>query len=100
VFPVCGNTFRMLQQTRFAPHFSFIGDDENHFGLFEGCGSTIPFQSAMSTNGGSHKRHLSATGPIAQQQAPSELKLPPFVELALWKGMVLPQPSNRPKWFS
>lgn len=52
VFPVCGNTFRMLQQTRFAPHFTFIGDYENHFGLFEGCGSTIPFQSATSTNGG------------------------------------------------
>lgn len=52
VFPVCGNTFRMLQQTRFAPHFTFIGDDENHFGLFEGCGSTIPFHSATSTNGG------------------------------------------------
>jgi hypothetical protein len=43
----------MLQQSRFAPHFSFIGDYENHFGLFEGCGSTIPFHSATSTNGGS-----------------------------------------------
>jgi hypothetical protein len=49
---------------------------------------------------GSHKRHRSATGPISQRQAHSELKLPPFVEVALWKGMVLPQPSNRPKWFS
>ena len=43
VFPVCGNTFRMLQQTRFAPHFSFIGDFDRHYGLFEGCGSAIPF---------------------------------------------------------
>ena len=43
VFPVCGNTFRMLQQSRFAPHFSFIGDFERHYGLFEGCGSAIPF---------------------------------------------------------
>ena len=43
VFPVCGNTYRMLQQTRFAPHFSFIGDFERHYGLFEGCGSAIPF---------------------------------------------------------
>ncbi len=48
VFPVCGNTFRMLQQTRFAPHFSFIGDFERHYGLFEGCGSTIPFGSAST----------------------------------------------------
>jgi len=46
VFPVCGNTFRMLQQSRFAPHFQFIGDDERHYGLFEGCGNTIPFASA------------------------------------------------------
>ena len=53
VFPVCVNTFRMLQQTRFAPHFTFIGDDKSHFGLLEGCGSTIPFHSATSTNGGS-----------------------------------------------
>ena len=26
VFPVCGNTWRMLADTRFAPHFDFIGD--------------------------------------------------------------------------
>jgi SAM-dependent methyltransferase len=53
VFPVCGNTFRMLQQTRFAPHFSFIGDFERHYGLFEGCGSSIPFASATADAPGS-----------------------------------------------
>ena len=26
VFPVCGNTWRMLADTRFQPHFDFIGD--------------------------------------------------------------------------
>ena len=46
VFPVCGNSFRMLQQTRFAPHFTFLGDFERHYGLFEGCGSTLPFARA------------------------------------------------------
>jgi SAM-dependent methyltransferase len=46
VFPVCGNTYRMLRQTRFAPHFEFIGDFERHYGLFEGCGSAIPFDVA------------------------------------------------------
>ena len=46
VFPVCGNTYRMLQQSRLAPHFSFIGDFERHYGLFEGCGSAIPFDTA------------------------------------------------------
>jgi SAM-dependent methyltransferase len=43
VFPVCGNTFRMLQQSRFAAHLEFIGDFERHYGLFEGCGSSLPF---------------------------------------------------------
>ena len=49
VFPVCGNTWRMLQDTRFAPHFQFIGDFSRHFGLFAGCGGGLPFdqQSAV-----------------------------------------------------
>jgi hypothetical protein len=33
----------MLQNTRFALHFSFIGDFSSHFGLFPGCGSSLPF---------------------------------------------------------
>lgn len=45
VFPVCGNTWRMLHDTRLSPHFEFIGDFSHHFGLFEGCGSQIPFDS-------------------------------------------------------
>ena len=48
VFPVCGNTFRMLAGSRLAPHFSFIGDFSRHFGLFEGCGSVLPFDGAMA----------------------------------------------------
>jgi arsenite methyltransferase len=43
VFPVCGNTFRMLAASRLSPHFSFIGDFSRHYGLFEGCGSVLPF---------------------------------------------------------
>jgi SAM-dependent methyltransferase len=46
VFPVCGNSFRMLQASRLAPHFSFIGDFSRHYGLFEGCGSSLPFDAA------------------------------------------------------
>jgi arsenite methyltransferase len=45
VFPVCGNTWRMLHDTRFAPHFDFIGDFSTHYGIFEGCGSSLPFDS-------------------------------------------------------
>ncbi|MEB3234954.1 MAG: methyltransferase domain-containing protein [Cyanobacteriota bacterium] len=41
--PVCGNTYRMLKQTRLASHFAFDGDFERHFGLFAGCGGELPF---------------------------------------------------------
>jgi arsenite methyltransferase len=45
VFPVCGNTWRMLHDTRFAPHFDFIGDFSRHYGIFAGCGGGLPFDS-------------------------------------------------------
>ncbi|MGB5136584.1 MAG: methyltransferase domain-containing protein [Prochlorococcaceae cyanobacterium] len=48
VLPVCGNTFRMLAESRLAPHFSFIGDFSRHYGLFEGCGTAIPFDGAAT----------------------------------------------------
>ena len=48
VFPVCGNSFRMLQATRFAPHFEFIGDFSRHYGLFPDCGSSLPFTGSSS----------------------------------------------------
>lgn len=43
---VCGNTWRMLAETRFARHFDFIGDFSTHFGAFENCGLAIPFDRA------------------------------------------------------
>ncbi|MFB0612484.1 methyltransferase domain-containing protein [Aurantiacibacter poecillastricola] len=43
VFPVCGNSWLMLAETRFAPHFDFIGDFSRHFGVFPGCGTAMPF---------------------------------------------------------
>lgn len=48
VFPVCGNTYRMLADTRFAEHFDFIGTWDNHYGIFEGCGTTMPFSNVGS----------------------------------------------------
>jgi arsenite methyltransferase len=51
VFPVCGNTFRMLRETRFAPHFKFIGDFSRHFGLFAGCGGGLPFDTEPQPGG-------------------------------------------------
>jgi SAM-dependent methyltransferase len=47
VFPVCGNTWRMLRETRFATHFDFIGDFDHHHGLFAGCGGGLPFDAAQ-----------------------------------------------------
>ena len=43
VFSVCGNTWSMLKHSRYAEHFQFLGDFNTHFGLFEGCGSQLPF---------------------------------------------------------
>ncbi len=51
LFPVCGNTWRMLAETRFAPHFDFYGDVARHYGVFAGCGTTIPFDRAGGTAG-------------------------------------------------
>jgi SAM-dependent methyltransferase len=49
VFPVCGNTWHMLHDTRFAAHFDFIGNFSRHYGIFEGCGSALPFHKQSDT---------------------------------------------------
>lgn len=43
---VCGNTYKMLADTRFAKHFEFFGTWDTHYGIFEGCGGNMPFDSA------------------------------------------------------
>jgi SAM-dependent methyltransferase len=55
VFPVCGNTWRMLADTRLKSHFTFIGNFDRHYGIFDGCGTSIPYESAKtgSTSKGS-----------------------------------------------
>jgi SAM-dependent methyltransferase len=45
-FPVCGNTYRMLTESRFGDHFIGMGDFSRHYGLFPGCGESLPFASA------------------------------------------------------
>ena len=50
VFPVCGNTWRMLAETRFAPHFDFYGDFSRHYGVFAGCGTSMPFDSSRGAD--------------------------------------------------
>lgn len=48
VFPVCGNTWMMLANSRFRPHLEFIGDFSTHYGIFQGCGTNIPFETGAS----------------------------------------------------
>lgn len=54
IFPVCGNTWHMLKKTRFAEHFHFIGDFSLHYGIFQGCGTDIPFVGHASSGTGSN----------------------------------------------
>ncbi len=49
-FPVSGNTYRMLSETRFAEHFEFLGSNDTHHGIFEGKGTALPFDKAVTTN--------------------------------------------------
>jgi hypothetical protein len=43
VIPVCGNTWFMLANTRYRSFFEFIGNFERHYGIFEGCGTSLPY---------------------------------------------------------
>ena len=43
IFPICGNSWKMLADTRFAEHFDFIGDFGTHYGVFSDCGVAVPF---------------------------------------------------------
>ena len=50
VFPVCGNTFDMLHDSRLSAHFEFFGDRSRHFGIFPDCGTPIPYASSVSAD--------------------------------------------------
>lgn len=45
VVRVCGNSYRMLHETRFRGHFDFLGSWDTHYGIFEGCGTPVPFDT-------------------------------------------------------
>ena len=48
IISVCGNTYKMLYDTRYREHFDFYGSWDTHFGIFEGCGGSMPFTSVES----------------------------------------------------
>lgn len=45
MFPVCGNTSRMLKESRFERYFEFFGDTGTHYGIYADCGTSLPFDS-------------------------------------------------------
>ena len=47
VFPVCGNTWKMLAGTRLAGHFEFLEGSGRHLGVFPGCGTSLPFEGGV-----------------------------------------------------
>ncbi|MBG0808036.1 methyltransferase domain-containing protein [Methylosinus sp. H3A] len=51
LFPVCGNSWRILKESRFAPYFDFLGNFSTHFGVFPGCGTNIPFIGSAENRG-------------------------------------------------
>lgn len=55
MFPVCGNSWKMLADTRFAEHFEFFGDFSTHYGIYPDCGTLFPLAGAIpqvATGGG------------------------------------------------
>lgn len=50
---VCGNTYKMLKDTRFKSKFKFYGNFDTHYGIFEGCGTSMPFANGSEAVGGS-----------------------------------------------
>ena len=48
LFPVRGNSWKMFHDTRFARHFSFLGDFSRHCGIFAGCGTSLPFDTVAA----------------------------------------------------
>lgn len=52
---VCGNSYLMLQKSRFRDKFDFYGDFSTHYGIFEGCGTSLPFNqnTQQEQSGGS-----------------------------------------------
>ena len=49
VFPVCGNTYLMLHESRFKNDFEFYGSFDRHYGIFPDCGESMPFQNQSET---------------------------------------------------
>lgn len=52
IMDVCGNTYNMLKESLLAEHFEFVGNFDTHFGIFDGCGTTMPYDDVESASEG------------------------------------------------
>jgi len=50
IVSVCGNSYKMLHDTRYKDYFDFYGSWDVHYGIFEGCGGAIPFDSENNSS--------------------------------------------------
>ena len=48
---VCGNTYNMLKESLLQDHFEFVGTFDTHYGIFDGCGTSMPFDVDKSVGG-------------------------------------------------
>ncbi len=53
LFSVCGNTYRMLNESRFKEHFEFYGSWDTHYGIYPDCGTAMPFKQPEELSGSS-----------------------------------------------
>lgn len=51
IMPVCGNTYYMLNNTRYRDHFEFLGNFDHHYGIFDGCGTPLPYDVNVRASG-------------------------------------------------
>jgi arsenite methyltransferase len=53
IHPVCGNTWDMLHgSAKLKDHFTFVGNFDKHYGIFEGCGTNMPYDVGASAGSG------------------------------------------------
>lgn len=48
--PVCGNTYKMLNESRFKKHFEFFGNRDQHQGIFAKNDSGLPFDQTTTSS--------------------------------------------------
>lgn len=52
ILDVCGNTYNMLNKSLLKDHFEFVGNFDKHFGIFDGCGTTMPYDATADAGEG------------------------------------------------